>query len=131
MSSTPPESWRVEEAREGRHYDLDGNPVDETGKRLPQRLSMPLFMRSIPGLREQFDRQVPPPYVTEDVEEGTWIAEIACPCGSRPLVELSVTTGCEGCERHYYFAGAPGRSGRRAVFVAFSPIPKPATPAAS
>lgn len=119
-------AWRVEEAIAGRHYDDDGCPVENYGGRwlpTPRRFSMAKLMMAIPELADQFRKRVPPDFVNEDVEVGTHLAQVDCPCGEKPIVELGTARGC-ACDRHFYYAGAPGVRGRRAVFVGRFPDPE-------
>lgn len=55
-----------------------------------------------------FDRDVPPEFWTEDVEEdGTPVAILACVCGETPKVPVYHTAACPGCDR--VFANLSGR----------------------
>jgi hypothetical protein len=112
--------WRISEAIHGRYYDDDGAPLESySGRwmRSPRQFGMPAFMRAVRGLADQFHKRVPPEFVTEDVTDETHLAVVDCPCGGRPIVELGTARACD-CNRHFYYAGAPGLNGRRAVFGA-------------
>lgn len=127
-------SWRFTEAAHGRYYDADGCPIDSDGRHQPHGLNMAVVMRH-PGLQkimgECFSRRVPEDRVEEDVQDDVYLAQVACTCGERPIVELSAVVECK-CERFFYYAGAPGCHARRVVFVGNSPLDRdPQTSAAA
>jgi hypothetical protein len=68
---------------------------------------------------------VPDEYVEEDVEDSVYLAKVACQCGEEHLLELGQDRTFD-CNRHFFFSGAPGRVGRRAVLA----MRLPAEPAA-
>lgn len=114
------ERWQVLEAIDGRFYDEEGRPVDRSGSVIPHTLGMAAFMRAVPILKEAFRTSVPESKWNEDVEEDTYLAQVDCPCGEKPIVELGDIKECV-CERFYYFGGTPTHAGRRHLRVAGGP----------
>lgn len=75
----------------------------------PTTLSMSLFLTSIPGLAERFDRTVPPEFVARTGDGDM----VACPCGETPLANTGRLIEC-GCGRWFLSDG-------RQIWVALSP----------
>lgn len=60
-----------------------------------------------------FDKEVPPDFWNEDVEEdGTPVAILACVCGETPKVPLHGTAQCPGCERVFVNLGGRVKVGK-------------------
>jgi len=75
------------------------------------RLTVEAFA-GIPGYMDQFDRAIPDDFW---VKSGVDEAEVSCPCGETPCLELGAPHVC-ACERAFVYLG-------RSVRVAFSPAP--------
>lgn len=131
------------EAVEGRYYNKDGCPVDAQDRHQPHRFTMRTVLNH-PSLgtmvARAFEKRVPESHWEESVEQDgdrpVYLANVKCVCGTETLVELSSTRECQHgeCPRWFWFSGAPGKRGRRAVFVAYKPDDEeqePQTPAAS
>lgn len=88
-----------------------GRSFDRLGRSQPRRMDAFLFAKAIPGLIDQFNREVPPAFFTQiDAET----VEVACPCKATPQVALNRIGGCDSCERFFIYTGAR-------VLVACSP----------
>lgn len=78
-------------------------PVDRLGREQPRILGaygiLSVAMRS--GGKAPVE--VPPDYWSKDVnDEGFTAANVACPCGATPSIEVGCLKVCE-CERGYFF----------------------------
>lgn len=67
----------------------------------PRRLDFGLMMRAVPGLAQQFSRQIPGEFWTL---VGSELVEVACPCGVTPAARLGIPVTCE-CSRVYLYTG--------------------------
>lgn len=110
--------WRLEESQKGRYYDRDGRPVDSFDRIIPHRPSwFAVALRTFAHADTiAAYKRVPDTHVEEDVEESVYLAKVTCTCGEEHLLELGQDRTFD-CNRHFFFSGAPGRAGRRAVLV--------------
>lgn len=89
---------------EGR--DEDGYLRDNLGRRFPTKINLLWMFRAVPGMIDQFSREVPDDFFTLDtLDDGTPVAVIACPCGETPMPVSGGMAECE-CERFYLNLGS-------------------------
>jgi hypothetical protein len=85
--------------------DKDGFLIDSLDRRFPTKMNLVWLFRAVPGLAEQFNREVPGEFFTTDtLDDGTPVAVISCPCGEQPKPPLGGMTEC-ACERFYLNLG--------------------------
>lgn len=96
------------------HMDADGRERDPFDRLVPSRLNWVKLSRAVPGLMAQFNTRVPDQFFAFEVEDGTAVAVIACPCGEEPKVPIGSCTECT-CERFYLATATSAR-------VANSPV---------
>lgn len=82
------------------------------GHPAPPKVTFGLFLRTIPGLAERFDRTVPPEFVAQTADGEL---TIACPCGEAPIARVERLAKCD-CGRWFLNDGAK-------IWVAESPAP--------
>lgn len=98
-------------------------PADRLGRQQPRVLGPATYLLAIPGLASQF-RAIPGEFWAQTVNaDGFTCAEISCPCGELPHVEVGSLVGCK-CGRHFLYV-------IHQVLVANSPRSEPQTPAAT
>lgn len=98
-------------------------PVDQLGRQQPRILGAFGILKAAMRSGGTPPVEVPGDYWSQDVgEEGYTVANVACPCGQTPSVEVGCLKVCE-CERAYFFPVDT-------VLVFNSPAPRPsaATP---
>lgn len=114
-------NWRTDEALRGRYYNAHGQPVDGGGAVIPHKISAVTYLEAA-GVLSEFNKRVPDEHWDEEVTDEDLFAVIRCVCGEKPTIHLGGVHVCEGgCGRAFLYEGAPGRTGRRAVFVARFP----------
>jgi hypothetical protein len=78
------------------------------------KVGMPMFAKHIHGFMDQWT-QIPGDYWAQMLnDDGYTAAEVACPCGEAPKVEVGGSLSCE-CGRIFWFAFTD-------VWVANSPL---------
>lgn len=105
-------TWRTNEppasdsrpVRFPERYDRTGRAIDNLGRIVPSRLNWLNIFRAVPSLAGRFGREVPPEFLSDDVQDGVPGAVVACPCGGEPFVAITKVVECE-CERFYLNLG--------------------------
>lgn len=98
--------WRVQV-----HEGMFAHLALAEGDLWAQNISM-TALRSLPGLAEVFDTEVPAAYVAVDLnDEGYSTALITCPCGETHACEVGTTIVAD-CDRAFYWFGHEVRVGR-------------------
>lgn len=78
-------------------------PMDRLGRPQLRVLGPLAYLSAIPGLASKW-LKVPPDYWNlTSGEDGVSFAEVACPCGETPQVEIGLLETCT-CERVFWFA---------------------------
>lgn len=88
-------------------YDRDGVERDSRGRKVPTRLNLVSMNRAVPGLLDQFTKEVPSSFICGygEASDGRRTVTIECPCGERPEVTLAASKACS-CNRLYANLGS-------------------------